>query len=550
MSNIDSIPFYADNRRFFWLVCLLVGIASAIRVVFLLLDAFPFNADEAIVALMGRHILAGNGVPLFFYGQSYMGSLDALLVAFGFYLFGEQVWVIRIIQILLYAGFMLTSIWLAQRLSKSRKIALLIGVLLAFPTVNIFLYTTVSLGGYGEAMLIGNIILILAHIIVTEESATGRYLLWFSLGFLVGFGFWVFGLTLVFGLASTVYLLIHTIFKRGSSHFRQDIKQWALYGLGAVIGLTPIIAAAIRSGLGVIIQEATGSAISSAAQGTFLEQIGMRIVSFVLLGIPVITGIRPPWEVGWFLLPALPFVLVFWFAAVYLFVNKKHRLRYRLDDGGVLLLLVIWVNIGGFLLTTFGSDPSGRYFLPLVLPLSIIGSLLIEFMATRWRHWFWLLPLLLCSYNLFGIVVSAQRQPPGLTTQIDAVAQVNHRYMPELIDFLSQKKLQAGYANYWVAYPLAFLSQERLIYVPALPYHHDFRFTTRDNRYRAYDSIVAQAGNIAYITTNHEPLNAYLREQFDRQQVSWVEKNIGDYHIFYELSRDIRPQEIGLGENR
>ena len=45
-------------------------------------EAFPFNADEAIVGLMGRHILVG-ARPIFFYGQAYMGALDAYLEARG-----------------------------------------------------------------------------------------------------------------------------------------------------------------------------------------------------------------------------------------------------------------------------------------------------------------------------------------------------------------------------------------------------------------------------------------------------------------------------------
>jgi hypothetical protein len=54
------------------------------------MNAVPFNADEAIVALMARHILQGER-PIFFYGQAYMGSLDAYLVALGFLLFGQQI---------------------------------------------------------------------------------------------------------------------------------------------------------------------------------------------------------------------------------------------------------------------------------------------------------------------------------------------------------------------------------------------------------------------------------------------------------------------------
>ena len=51
----------------------------ALKAALLYADVVPFNADEAVVALMGRHILQGER-PVFFYGQAYLGSLDAWLV--------------------------------------------------------------------------------------------------------------------------------------------------------------------------------------------------------------------------------------------------------------------------------------------------------------------------------------------------------------------------------------------------------------------------------------------------------------------------------------
>jgi 4-amino-4-deoxy-L-arabinose transferase-like glycosyltransferase len=126
-------------------------------------NSVPFNSDEAVVALMARHILAGASVPIFFYGQSYMGSLDAILLAVGFAIFGQQVWVIRFLQFLLYALLMVTTFILARKITDSLAIARLSILLMMVPTVNVQLYTTVTLGGYSEALVIGNLILILAY---------------------------------------------------------------------------------------------------------------------------------------------------------------------------------------------------------------------------------------------------------------------------------------------------------------------------------------------------------------------------------------------------
>ncbi len=129
----------------------------------------PFNADEAVVALMARHILAGER-PVFFYGQAYMGSLDAYLVAAGFWIWGQQVWVIRLVQGLLYLVTIITTVWMGKAAFGSFKTGLLAAGLLAIPAVNVSLYTTASLGGYGEALLIGNLIMLTGLYIMRSLS--------------------------------------------------------------------------------------------------------------------------------------------------------------------------------------------------------------------------------------------------------------------------------------------------------------------------------------------------------------------------------------------
>ena len=120
-------------------------VGLALKLALVAADAFPFNSDEAIVGLMARHILNGQW-PAFFYGQAYMGSLDASLAAFGFAILGEAVWVIRLLQALLYVATIITTAALGWSIYRSAWVAWVAAALLAIPTVNVMLYTTVSLG--------------------------------------------------------------------------------------------------------------------------------------------------------------------------------------------------------------------------------------------------------------------------------------------------------------------------------------------------------------------------------------------------------------------
>jgi len=183
------------------LIVLAIGVGF--KCILLAMDVFPLNADEAVVGLMARHILEGEW-PTFFYGQVYLGSLDATFVALGMAFFGKKVLVIRLVQILLYVGTILTTIHLGEKIFQSRWTGWVAGLLMAIPALNVTLYTTVSLGGYGEALLIGNLLLILTLKIIETPDSKGLYLVW---GGLAGLGFWTFGLTLIYSLPCGILIL-------------------------------------------------------------------------------------------------------------------------------------------------------------------------------------------------------------------------------------------------------------------------------------------------------------------------------------------------------
>jgi hypothetical protein len=278
-------------------------------------------------------------------------------------------------------------------------------------------------------------------------------------------------------------------------------------------------------------------------------QVLQHAFNLLLLGTTVIFGLRPPWEIRWLALPLIPLVLFFWIA-VLVHLAKKIRPSAKPSTSFLMLVGVI-VTLGlGFLLTPFGADPSGRYFLPLSVPLSLFAAEMVYRLRDRWGNWALGLVGFILLFNLLGSFQTALKYPPGVSTQIDAVAQIDHRYDQALIDFLNENGETRGYTNYWVSYPLAFRSGEALIFVPRLPYHQDFRFTPRDDRYPPYDEMVEEAGRVAYITTNHPLLDDYLRKSFEAVDVSWKEQKIGDYLVFFDLSKPVRPSAIGLGENK
>jgi 4-amino-4-deoxy-L-arabinose transferase-like glycosyltransferase len=514
----------------YWIVAILIALVGlAFKLALIASNAFPFNSDEAIVGLMARHILNGEW-PVFFYGQAYMGSLDASLAAVGFALLGEAVWVIRLLQALLYVATILTTAVLGWSIYRNAWVAWVAAALLAVPSVNVTLYTTVSLGGYGEALLIGNLLMLLA--LQVRRKGKG-FALW---GFLAGLGFWAFGLTLIFTIPAGFLVA------RKAWHTKSKlVVAFASFLLGAL----PWIFEAVRQGFSPFLTELLGGAISGASSGG-ISSVLQHFVNLLLFGPTVVFGLRPPWSAELIALPLAAVALIFWLLVIVYGVTRL-KVHDEARAGRWLLFGVMVTLLAGFLLTPFGADPSGRYFLPLAVPMALMaGELFTALLMPRVGRWAFAALGLVLIFNLWGIVQTAGQNPPGITTQFDPIAQVDHSYLPELIEFLDAEGESTGYTNYWVAYPLAFLSDERLIFTPRLPYHQDFRYTDRDDRYAPFGEVVTQSPTRAFITTNFAELNQILGESLDQHKIEFEVTEIGPYTVFHGLSEVIDPNQLGV----
>jgi hypothetical protein len=72
--------------------------------VFVLWEQSHFDADQAIVGLMAKHILEARAFPLYFYGQQYLLGVEALLVVPAFFLGGISVATLKLPLVLLNAA--------------------------------------------------------------------------------------------------------------------------------------------------------------------------------------------------------------------------------------------------------------------------------------------------------------------------------------------------------------------------------------------------------------------------------------------------------------
>ncbi|HLX40599.1 MAG TPA: hypothetical protein VKR42_08700, partial [Ktedonobacteraceae bacterium] len=207
-------PWYRVLLSPLWLYFLL---AIIMRAWLVLHTNGVIDGDEALVGIQAEHILHGEW-PIYFYGQPYMGSLEAYLAALLFAIFGASVWTLRAEPTLLS----LVVIWLTWKLAgilaniaglppRMKRLFMTIAVLGAVVPP---LYDTVvelrMLGGYIETFVL--MLWLLLSVVQLLRRWTARAtrrelaLRWAGIGFIIGLGFWVDPLIISAIFASVVWI--------------------------------------------------------------------------------------------------------------------------------------------------------------------------------------------------------------------------------------------------------------------------------------------------------------------------------------------------------
>lgn len=560
----------SSGHRALWLgLAAVLALALLMRVLLLVSGAVSFHSDEAVVALMARHILHGER-PVFFYGQAYMGSLDPWLVAFGFSLLGETVQTIRLVQSALYLGVVAASYGAAFVLSGRVGVAVIAGLTLAVPNVLVALYTTATLGGYNETLLLGALIVLLGFPIRRGGAGLWR---WALIGLLAGLGWWTNALIAVYLLPLAVVLLVRLW--RGRAEGARLLIGPAVAIVAFALGSAPWWLFALQNDFAPL-RFLAGEPNAGFASAESAQPPGVRLLGLLAFGLPAAFGLRFPWSPEWFFPIFGGMVLVIYLLALVALIRRRTAL---LPGGRGLMLGMTALLAAVFLLSRFSNDPTGRYFLPLTLPLGVMLGVYLTpqpplqfgdgeqtgasvLPSPEWRgvggevaageraggevsgeegHGkrrqglrFAALALILV-FHAAGVVAAA-RGPVGLTTQFNVAEHLPADADEDVIAFLKSQGIAAGYASYWAAFRLAFLSGEAVTFSAALPPRDDLDWTPFYDRYAPYRAA-ADAAPPVFVTANTPALDAELARLFAGAGLTWQTEHIGPYTVFYAFDR-------------
>lgn len=222
------------------LAFLIIALATLLRI-FLLAWGWPHsNADVDTMGIMVMHIAYKGEHPIFFYGQNYMGTLQAYLGVAFFRLFGISVFAFRLGSVLFFTLFLVIMYCLTSLLY-TKKLALITLVLLSLGSSIVLDAEIAGLAGYPELLFFGSLSMLLASWIVLsyDQYTSPNRRLWRSIaygcwGLAAGLGFWSDFLMLVFILVSGLLLVLFCW---------HELLQFAVLPLvlGLIIGSFPLI---------------------------------------------------------------------------------------------------------------------------------------------------------------------------------------------------------------------------------------------------------------------------------------------------------------------
>lgn len=499
------------------LILLLSGIARAIA-----LFTPETWIDEGTVGLMGLHAMQGE-FPIFFYGQKFMGAIEAYLYGSFFLFVGPSPLTLELLPTLLSILFILLTYLLAKRIFDF-KVALCSTLLLALPPTFLMFWTHEARLHYSLILIFGNLIFLLTHKILYERSPAPQRLtsVCILLGILIGISWWTNYLVIVY-LLPAVGLIVYR--DRGII-FR---KEFYLAFFFCFLGSLPLWAFNFRHDLPILgVWESTKFSLTG---------LSFKLKALFANALPIILGFLPPLSkdkfelIGYLILGSILLAALLF----YIFRNKVGGISgSSKTKGGELLILLLLSTTLIDLFAGYGSwlnEPCQRYLLPLYSAVPIlVGFLLLGI-------WFKSKPLavfmtsLILFFNLAGNLKHTTHPFRWKDTYtiyngwiiFDSVAlgkyRDNEKKEAGLIHFLKTNGYSYIYAGEELRKKLTFKSRESIIFSD--PYQEI---------YLKYADLVDGALNPAYLFEKEKPL---FEDNLKAIGAQYRKINLGNGFILY-----------------
>ena len=468
-----------------WLIVGGVAVAVILRVV---IFAHPnlgmLDSDEAVTGLMAKEALRGK-FAVFYWGQAYGGTLEVLLIAPLFAIFGDRTILLRLVPVLLciLCAVLLWRIGRRTIRSPAAEVAALAFVL--WPGFFVWM-STKERGFYwtGLAMGLTAILLGLRLLERARVIETG------ALGLVAGIGWWTTPQVLYLLLPAGIWVVWRN---------RRLIRYAPLALLGFVVGAAPWLA--------------FNALHDWPSRWQPLQPEDNWVLAhfwgFFWRAFPRAFGITVPYSGDWFA-PALtiPFAVALVGGFAYSFIKRP--------SGWELPLLAIPLSLVQFTLMPPGwtAEPRYLFFLnPMVALLA--GALVVRLGGAI--VWAASLAVLTAFTALALIPLSKSLSIETLAPDVEAPADTS-----PLISALLNSDTDRVFTDYWIAYRITFESNERIIATPV----------TGARRNDSYERKVEESSNPAYVFVEGSAWDRDVSDRLSDLNIPFRRVVAGGYAIF------------------
>jgi 4-amino-4-deoxy-L-arabinose transferase-like glycosyltransferase len=466
-------------RKIPWPLALVAGAAVAgiaLRLFTLTSGLRILDADEPVWGLIARHVLDGE-FSVFFWGQAYGGTQEAVLTAGVFALTGSGTLTLRIVPIALTA-IAAILVWRIGRRTVGEPAAMLGAALFwIYPAYSLWKLTRAH-GFYAFGLVCALLVLLLAlrlHERPNRVDAAG-------IGLALGYGWWATPLTALVAVPALAWLLWQ----------RPRVLRLAWVTLPmTALGAAPWL-----------VWNVTNEWRSLDPPEPFRdESFPERLVGFFSTTLPELLGVRVPFPFEW--------TVGAWFgwALVAAAVAGFTWLLIRRFGGPETPLLLIALSYPILLsLTSISSYRDEPRYLVLLAP--VVALLLSKLLArgpavaaVGLAAAFALTSTDLLERNTgeFYLGTSGGKHIPGDLTP--------------LIEALDEAHVDRAFADYWFTYGISFLSRERVIATP-----------TNHVRYEPHDRLVRASPNPAHLFVSGSTLELAERPRLEREGFRRLER--------------------------
>ncbi len=524
----------------------------------MLLAALGFpstNSDEGTMGIMALHIAYHGEHPQFFYGQEYMGSLEAYLAAIFIHLSGgPSLFALRLGVILLVMLFFMSTYLLTSMLF-SKQLALVTLALLSVGSIPYLTRQMIATGGSSQTLLFGSLAFLLATwlALTYRRGSPLRIKLWrlvgyFCWGLVVGLGLWSDMIVLPFLALAGLLLLLFC--------WRDLLWSWLGIVVGVFVGMLPSLrysalhhlnplsvvlglfqgtssqAPHTLSGLLHGIHETLFVSIPTATGNPFCPVQELAFLSDNTPRTPVCEAVRGIWGTGYVVLPGLALVLTI--VTLWRLYSRSH-IETEMSGSEKRQLVIRYsarlsiLVAGALAIATYAISSApvswpgfhSRY----LIGLLIITPAVIEPLWSAASHIKFQRPLervrTLISQGLLVLIAGVLLTGTLIAFSEVPSARATNQQQADLVNNLLRIGATHIYTDYWSCTNIAFASNEHIICGVM-----NGNLQPSHNRDPRYFSIVSSDPHAAYVYPIHGQMAAvehkvqqsnghYQRYEFD-----------------------------------